>query len=146
MDESRSMNKEGRSGPARRTVLVVEDEASIRESLVELFVEDAEVTATATLPDALRALRDARFDLIISDIRLGARMDGGFQVMAAAGLLAPEAAIIALTAYPSDASRAASTRLGARFFLEKPADLEQIAALAASVGVPPSVRFRYDAS
>ena len=56
--------------------------------------------------------------------------------MAAAGMLSPEATIIALTAFPDEDNRLASIRLGATHFLEKPVALERIAELAALAGVP----------
>jgi CheY-like chemotaxis protein len=40
------------------------------------------------------------YDLIVTDIRLGGKRDGGLQVMAASGLLSPDATVIVLTAYP----------------------------------------------
>jgi len=76
------------------------------------------------------------FDLVVTDIRLGGRRDGGLHVMASAAMLSPDAAIIALTAFPDDANRDASTRLGATHFVEKPVPLERIAELAALAGVP----------
>ena len=119
------------------TVLIVEDEASIRESLAELFeVERVLVTAAADTTDALDALRAREYDLVITDLRLGGKRDGGLHVMAAATLLSPDAAIIALTAFPDEQHRLASHRLGAAHFLEKPADLVVIATIAARHGVP----------
>jgi len=58
--------------------------------------------------------------------------------MAAAGLLSPEAVVIALTAFPDQDNRLASQRLGATYFLEKPVDLETIASVAAKHGIPSS--------
>lgn len=118
------------------TVLVVEDEQSIRDILEELFtVETNEVIAVGTLDDARRALGSRVFDLIVTDLRLGGKRDGGLQVMAAAGILSPEAMVIVLTAYPDDDNRHASLRLGATHFLQKPVDLSTIAGLASPVGV-----------
>ena len=118
------------------SVLIVEDEQSIRDILSELFEsEDTHTHAVATLTEAQRALSHHVYDLIVTDIRLGGQRDGGLQVMAAAGLLSPDATVIALTAYPDDDNRHASVRLGATHFLEKPVDLETIAALAAASGV-----------
>ncbi|HVE77531.1 MAG TPA: response regulator [Gemmatimonadaceae bacterium] len=120
-----------------RTVLIVEDEQSIRDTLTELFdVAGVSVEAVGTLGAAQRSLRGRAFDLIVTDIRLGGKRDGGLQVMAAAGLLSPDAAVIGLTAYPDDDNRHASQRLGATHFLEKPVDLSVIAGLAARYGVP----------
>src|SRR4051794_23698576 len=53
------------------TVLIVEDEASIRDSLAELFeVERVMVTAAADTTTALAALRQREYDLVITDLRL----------------------------------------------------------------------------
>jgi two-component system, response regulator, stage 0 sporulation protein F len=123
--------------PPDREVLIVEDEQCIRDVLVELFeTEGVRVSAAGTLEEGKRMLARHLYDLIVTDIRLGGRRDGGLQVMAAAGLLSPEATVIALTAYPDDDNRNASIRLGATHFLEKPIALERIAELAAQVGVP----------
>ena len=122
------------------TVLIVEDEQSIRDTLTELFeVEGTHVTSVATLDEAKKALAVEPYQLIISDIRLGGKRDGGLQVMAAAGLLSPEAVVLALTAFPDQDNRLASLRLGATYFLEKPVDLETIASVAAKHGVPSSL-------
>ena len=119
------------------SVLIVEDEVCIRDVLVELFdVEGTVVVAAATLERAKAMLASRAFDLIITDIRLGGRRDGGLQVMAAAGVLSPQATVIALTAFPDDANRQACLRLGATHFLEKPVPLECLADLATAAGVP----------
>ncbi len=119
-----------------RAVLIVEDEQSIRDVLVELFeVEDNIVTAAALLPEALDKLRTQRFDLVVTDLRLGGKRDGGLQVMALTGMLSPDATVLVLTAFPDDSNRQASMRLGALHFLEKPVDLATIAQHAANAGV-----------
>jgi CheY-like chemotaxis protein len=126
------MNNEG----VNKSVLVVEDESSIRDILVELFeVEGNMVTSAELLPEALEKLRTQRFDLIVTDLRLGGKRDGGLQVMALAGMLSPDAMVLVLTAYPDDSNRQASFRLGALHFLEKPVDLATIAQHASTVGV-----------
>lgn len=119
-----------------RAVLLVEDEQGIRDVLVELFEMDGNaVEAAATLDEARAALARREFDLIVTDLRLGGKRDGGLQVMAASGMLSPEATVIVLTAFPDPDNRCASQRLGATHFLEKPVDLAVIAALAADCGV-----------
>lgn len=121
---------------AKKSVLIVEDEQSIRDILVELFeVESNEVASAEMLPEALEKLRSRRFDLVVTDLRLGGKRDGGLQVMALAGMLSPDATVLVLTAYPDDSNRQASFRLGALHFLEKPVDLATIAQFAAGAGV-----------
>ena len=119
------------------SVLIVEDDTCIRDVLVDLFdIEGTVVKSAATLESAKAVLSSRAFDLIITDIRLGGRRDGGLQIMAAAGILAPNATVITLTAFPDDDNRQASLRLGTMHFLEKPVSLERIAELAAGAGVP----------
>ena len=134
--EGPSRSRSRRLSVSRR-VLVVEDEQSIRDILAELFdVDGNEVLAAGTLDEAKLALGRRVFDLIITDLRLGGKRDGGLQVMASGGMLSPDATVIVLTAYPDDDNRHASIRLGATHFLEKPVDLSTIAELAADAGVP----------
>jgi DNA-binding NtrC family response regulator len=117
-------------------VLVVEDEQSIRDILVELFEVDGNALVSAeSLPQAIDALRSRAFDFIVTDLRLGGKRDGGLQVMAMAGMVSYNATVLVLTAYPDDANRQASNRLGALHFLEKPVDLHTIARLANEAGV-----------
>lgn len=117
-------------------VLIVEDEQSIREALAELFDVPGTVTTTAATLDAAQlALHRTPFDFIVTDLRLGVREEGGLHVLAVAGMLAPMATIVVITAYPHGDNRAASVRLGATYFLEKPADLRAIAELAAERGI-----------
>jgi DNA-binding NtrC family response regulator len=120
----------------RKRVLVVEDEQSILDILVELFDTDTnEVVAKGDLDGALEELRTSAFDLVVTDLRLGGKRDGGLQVMAMAGMLSADATVLVLTAFPDDSNRQASLRLGALHFLEKPVDLSTIAKLAGEAGV-----------
>jgi CheY-like chemotaxis protein len=93
------------------------------------------VAAAEVLPVALELLRAHPYDLIVTDLRLGGKRDGGLQVLALAGMLSPNAIVLVLTAYPDDSNRQASFRLGALHFLEKPVDLATIAQHAASGGI-----------
>ena len=121
-------------------VLIVEDEPCIRDTLTELFdVPENSTHAAATLTEAQQALAKASYDLIVTDLRLGDRHDGGLQVLGASGLLSPEAAAIVLTAFPSPDNRLACGRLGATHFLPKPTDLRTIASLAWRHGVTTTI-------
>jgi DNA-binding NtrC family response regulator len=103
-----------------RTVLIVEDEQSIRDILTELFDADGtSVITAATLADAQTALAQQEYHLIVTDLRLGGKRDGGLQVMAASGLLSPNATVIVLTAYPT--TTCATPRSGSRDALPREA-------------------------
>ena len=121
----------------KKSVLVVEDEESIRESLIELFEsDDVDTVTAATVAEAQRCLGHQTVDLVVTDIRLGSKRDGGLQVMAAAGILAADAPVIVLTAFPDENNRLAAARLGATHFLQKPVDLDIIARIATAHGIP----------
>lgn len=120
-----------------KRVLIVEDEISIREALVDLFAsDDVVVVAAATLSEAKAAIfAEHPLDLIVTDLRLGGNRDGGLQVLGAAGLVHQTTPVIVLTAFPDDDNRHASDRLNATYFLEKPVDLAVISKLAHDHGV-----------
>lgn len=119
-----------------RSVLVVDADPAARDALVGLFeVEGNYGVAVGTVEDATAALRERSFDLIIVDLRIGSAHDGGLLVLAAAGLLSPYSATIALAADLGLDDQMASHRLGATHLLEKPVDLFAVAALAAEHGV-----------
>lgn len=120
-----------------KRVLIVEDEISIREALVDLFAsDDVVVVAAATLAEAKAAIfSEHPLDLIVTDLRLGGNRDGGLQVLGAAGLVHQTTPVIVLTAFPDDDNRHASDRLNATYFLEKPVDLAVISKLAHDHGV-----------
>ena len=106
------------SDKTHRAVLIVEDEDSIRESLAELFAVAGVIVSTAAdTTAALSALRGGEFDVVVTDLRLAGKYDGGLQVMAAAAMLSPDAAVIVLTAFPEERNRLAASRLGAAHFL-----------------------------
>ena len=95
----------------KKSVLIVEDEQSIRDVLVELFdVEGNVVSSAELLPEALERLRTQRFDFVVTDLRLGGKRDGGLQVLALAGMLSPDAMVLVLTAFPDDSNRQAWSR------------------------------------
>jgi DNA-binding NtrC family response regulator len=52
-------------------VLIAEDDDGIREGLVDLVSETATAVGVATLEAATQALRSERFDLVLTDLRLG---------------------------------------------------------------------------
>jgi two-component system nitrogen regulation response regulator NtrX len=105
-------------------VLIVDDEAEIRESLENILREEGYlVTSAATAGEALDLLRDAAYDVVLLDIWLPDR-DGletlsDIRRMDSANL--PEVVIISGHGTIESAVRA--TKLGAYDFLEKPLSL-----------------------
>lgn len=85
-------------------VLLVEDDASLREGMGEIIAELAEVRAVGTEGEALAALREDRFDLVITDLRIAGREQGGRAVLEAARHRQQAVAIVSAAA-PDDVSR-----------------------------------------
>ncbi|QSQ26230.1 response regulator [Pyxidicoccus parkwayensis] len=85
-------------------VLLVEDDASLREGMGEIIAELAEVREVATETEALEALRSERFDLVITDLRIAGREHGGREVLEAARR-AQQAVAIVSAAAPDEVSR-----------------------------------------
>lgn len=57
--------------PTRPTVLVVEDDRDISSAMVEMLeLEGLQATSVGTAEDALEQLRNARFDMLVTDYRL----------------------------------------------------------------------------
>lgn len=65
-------------------VLLVEDDASLREGMVELISELARVREAGSVAQAQAALREELFDLVISDLRIGESAEGGRIILEAA--------------------------------------------------------------
>ncbi len=100
-------------------ILIVDDEASLRDSLRRTLERDGhETVSAADLRSGRRELAGGGFDLLISDIRLG---DGsGLDLIADARQASPALRIVALTAYGSVDLAVEAMRRGADDFLEKP--------------------------
>jgi CheY-like chemotaxis protein len=65
-------------------VLLVEDDASLREGMSELISEQAEVREAGSVAQALAAMREELFGLVVTDLRIGESGQGGRIVLEAA--------------------------------------------------------------
>src|SRR5271169_519518 len=107
-------------------VLIVDDEAEIRESLESILREEGYlVTTTATATEALELLRDAAYDVVLLDIWLPDRdgLEALTEIRQMESANVPEVVIISGHGTIEAAVRA--TKLGAYDFLEKPLSLER---------------------
>ena len=113
-------------------VLIVDDEADIRESLEAILSEeDYTITTTGTAVEALELLRDADYQAVLLDIWLP---DGdGLDVLAAIrGDLSHNAAprpgapeVIMISGHGTIEAAVRATKLGAYDFLEKPLSMDR---------------------
>src|SRR5271168_4180781 len=108
-------------------VLIVDDEAEIRESLESILrEEDYLVTTAATAGEALELLRDAAYDVVLLDIWLPDRdgLDTLTEIRQMESANVPEVVIISGHGTIESAVRA--TKLGAYDFMEKPLRHEKL--------------------
>ncbi|MBM4107558.1 MAG: sigma-54-dependent Fis family transcriptional regulator [Phycisphaerae bacterium] len=107
------------------SILLVEDEAILRESLAQLLAEEGYEVVQACDGEAAREQVLARpFDLIITDIRMP-RMDG-MALLQHAMQAAPHTPVVVVTAFGTVDSAVAAMRAGAVDYLLKPVQFEDV--------------------
>jgi DNA-binding NtrC family response regulator len=113
--------------PARPVILVVDDDAGLRESFRLILDEEYEVIEAPDGPMALAALRSAPVDLVLLDIRLP-QMDG-IQVLERIKAIDDSVEVILVTAVKTVRTAVAAMKLGAFDYLTKPFDEEELFAV-----------------
>ncbi|MDH3208535.1 MAG: sigma-54 dependent transcriptional regulator [Gemmatimonadota bacterium] len=100
-------------------VLVVDDEHSLRESCASLLrTEGFAVTVCGRGDDALRLLKNRRFDIVLLDLYMSEV--SGLELMGEAANANADALIIVMTGNPSVESSVTALRAGAWDYLPKP--------------------------
>lgn len=111
---------------AKARILFVDDEASIRLTLPEILkIHGFEVRSEGTVADALAAIREQRFDVLIADLNIGMPGDG-FTVVSAMRRTQPEAVTIILTGYPAFETALEAIRSQVDDYAVKPANIEDL--------------------
>jgi two-component system response regulator GlrR len=100
-------------------ILIVDDNENILE-VVRMRLESVgyEVSTAANARDALDLVKDAPFDLVITDLKMTER--NGIQLMEDVQLVNPEIPVIILTAHGSIENAVEAMRKGAYSYLTKP--------------------------
>lgn len=110
--------------PAPR-VLVADDELSMRELLTIVMTREGyDVVAAENGRQALAALEQGRFDVLVSDLKMPDM--SGVEVLRAARAIDPELAGIVITAFASTETAVEALRLGASDYLTKPFDVDEL--------------------
>lgn len=114
-----------RTEPAKASLLVVEDEESLREALkLNLELEGYEVTTADNGPAVLKLVKNEYFDLIILDIMLP-DMDG-ITVCETIRMQHNDVPIMFLSARNTGADRVEGLRKGGDDYMTKPFNLEEL--------------------
>ena len=127
---------------AKSQVLVVDDEADIRELLAMTLARmGVESHGAATREEALALLAANNYDLCLTDMRLP---DGdGLSVLEYVARNHPNTPVAVITAHGSTENAVAALKAGAFDYLAKPVSLEQLRALIRSaLNLPRSVQPR----
>ncbi|MGW8195299.1 MAG: sigma-54-dependent transcriptional regulator [Desulforhopalus sp.] len=107
----------------KKSILIVEDEKILRISLADaLKGEGYTVLDVAHAEEALLAIKQGDFSLIITDIRLPGI--SGLEVLRQSMQLAPSTPVIVMTGYGNIKDAVESMRIGAFDYITKPFDLD----------------------
>lgn len=120
-----------------RSILIVDDEAPLRERLVRAMRDrglDARGAADADAAQA--AAREDSPELAVVDLRMPGR--GGLEVVRELLAIDPATRVVVLTGYGSIATAIEAMRIGAVHYLQKPADADQILAAFDPTSVEPT--------
>ena len=113
------------SKTSKASVLVAEDEESLREALkLNLELEGYEVTTADTGPAVIKTVKNEYFDLIVLDIMLP-EMDG-ITVCETIRMQHNDVPILFLSARNSSADRVEGLKKGGDDYLTKPFNLEEL--------------------
>lgn len=109
---------------AQARILIADDEEGIRESLNLILGDDYALTFAVDGEDTLAKIKQGPYALILLDIKMP-KLDG-LEVLRRLKGLNVKTPILVLTAYQSVELAKEAIRLGARDYLPKPFEREQI--------------------
>ena len=109
------------------TILIIDDESEIRESLETLLqLEGYSVASAASGTEGLGLVGERTFDAVLLDLALPDK--NGMEVLTELRLLNPEQAVIMITAYGTVENAVRAMQCGATNFIQKPWDNEKLLA------------------
>ncbi|HYL14100.1 MAG TPA: sigma-54 dependent transcriptional regulator [Terriglobales bacterium] len=109
------------------SVLIVDDEAEIRESLRTLLeLEGYEVESASTGEEGLARIGERTFDLVLLDVALPDR--NGLDILVDLRAIDPVMSVVMITAYGTVENAVRAMQSGAANFIQKPWDNEKLLA------------------
>jgi len=118
------------------SLLVVDDDATLRERLAVAFRRRGyEVRTAGNHGEALALAQQDSPELAVVDLRMPG--PSGLELIRDLKAIDPETRIVVLTGYGSIATTIDAMRLGAVYYLQKPADADEIIAAFARGDAPP---------
>ena len=113
---------------ARASILIVDDELILRESLSAwLARDDFDVQAVSSAEEALERVAQTRYDIVFLDIKLEGM--GGLEALQKIRDTDPDTAVVMITAYGSISTAVQAMKDGANDYLLKPFEPETLTVL-----------------
>ena len=114
--------------PKQASILIVDDELSVRDSLLHWFRKDGfNVSTAASATLALQALEHGPVDIILLDIKMPG-MDG-MELQTRIHALNPKIVVIMMTAFASVDTAVRALKQGAFDYVTKPIDPDELSHL-----------------
>src|SRR6201993_2310105 len=127
VDSPLNLSVPSASNTSNASILVIDDEAGIRESLEGMLtLEGYQVRMAADGEQGLRILELENFDLVLLDLALPGQ--SGLELLPQIKERQPELPVIMITAYGTVDNVVESVRAGAENFVQKPWDNEKLMA------------------
>jgi DNA-binding NtrC family response regulator len=117
----------GKRTAEKGSILIIDDEAVVRESLRDSLKDAHNITTAETGEEALELVKKQDFDVLIVDVRLPGK--SGLEVVKEVKDINPYIRSIVITAFPSIELSVQAMKLGAVDFIVKPVradDLEHM--------------------
>ena len=107
------------------SILIVDDEKSLRDFLVIMLEEEGyQVVTSPSAEKAIKLIRENIIDLVLTDIRMG--RSNGIDVLDAARKVLPDTPVVIMTAYASAETAVTAMKKGAYDYISKPFKIEDI--------------------
>ncbi len=117
-----------------KRLLIVDDEETLTYSLYQSFIlspNDYEVVTAGSGEEAIERMREAPFDLIITDIFMPGI--SGFEVLDLVKKEYPDTEVVIMTAYGSSENKEKALANGAKYYLEKPFEIKEFKKLVINI-------------
>ena len=119
------MEADATSTGSGQTLLIVDDDPSNLESLVRIFRRERVEVLTATDgKEALAALRKTRVSVVLTDLMMP--LMNGLELLRASKTVSPETEFILMTAFGTVETAVEAMKEGAREFVLKPFEREEL--------------------